>query len=201
MDANPGVAGYLMARLYPIAARHHLNHIGDAIGLWMRAGAGDDLAENLTRLANEGVGPTSRRPTGPGRRVFALLVDFSDATIPAELADDIEARHMVDSMRDACVWIGAIVDSRPFDEGGGEDTARPREEMHSRAMSAYMAIQRIASACAFAMELYIKTLQEPPCLRARRGPEGLAAHAAGVTGPVQPLQGPHSGSSRSSCCW
>jgi hypothetical protein len=61
MDASPGVAGYLMARLYPIAARRKLNHIDDAIGLWMVNSASEELAESLTMLANEGTRPSSLR--------------------------------------------------------------------------------------------------------------------------------------------
>jgi hypothetical protein len=60
MDESPGVAGYLMARLYPIAARRRLHHTYDAIDLWMHETTSDDLAESLTRLADEGVRPRMR---------------------------------------------------------------------------------------------------------------------------------------------
>ena len=61
MDASPGVAGYLMATLYPIAARRKLNHINDTIGLWMVNSTSEEVAESLTRLANEGTPPSSVR--------------------------------------------------------------------------------------------------------------------------------------------
>jgi hypothetical protein len=61
MDASPGVGGYLMATLYPIAARRKLNHINDAIGLWMVNSTSEELAESLTRLAKEGPRPSSLR--------------------------------------------------------------------------------------------------------------------------------------------
>ena len=51
------VSSYLMARLYPIARHRYLHAVFDRIGLWMGDKANDDLAESLTRLANEGVRP------------------------------------------------------------------------------------------------------------------------------------------------
>jgi hypothetical protein len=57
MDTSPGVGGYLMGRLYPIARRRYFHHTCDAIELWMDASRSDELADNLSKLANEGCGP------------------------------------------------------------------------------------------------------------------------------------------------
>jgi hypothetical protein len=57
MRTNPSGAGYLMARLFPIAGARYLHHIADAIDLYLVASTSDDLAKLLTRLAKEGVRP------------------------------------------------------------------------------------------------------------------------------------------------
>ncbi len=61
MPARPDVAGYLMARLYPLAGKRFLHHIADAIGLHLHASASVALADTLTRLAGEGLRPQSQR--------------------------------------------------------------------------------------------------------------------------------------------
>ena len=61
MDASPGVAGYLMARLQPLAGRRRLHATYDGIELWMAESRSDALAESLTRLAGEGVRPLMRK--------------------------------------------------------------------------------------------------------------------------------------------
>ncbi|MDI3288315.1 hypothetical protein [Polyangium sp. 15x6] len=61
MGTSPGVGGYLMARLYPIARRRYFHHTCDAIELWMADSTSEELAENLSRLAKEGVRPVLRR--------------------------------------------------------------------------------------------------------------------------------------------
>ena len=57
MDARPGVAGYLLARLMLIA-RHA--HVYDGIGLSLGANPTEELADNLMLLAGEGVRPWRR---------------------------------------------------------------------------------------------------------------------------------------------
>jgi hypothetical protein len=56
-DAKPEVAGYLMARLYPLASRRFLHQTCDAIALWIDHSRSPALADNLVRLSNEGVRP------------------------------------------------------------------------------------------------------------------------------------------------
>jgi hypothetical protein len=56
-DARPAVAGYLMARLFPLAGRRYLHHIADGIDLHMDASASTALADALEGLAAEGVRP------------------------------------------------------------------------------------------------------------------------------------------------
>lgn len=61
MSVNPGVAGYLMARLFPVAGRRYLHSIADGIDLWIDASTSADLADALSRLAHEGVRPLLRK--------------------------------------------------------------------------------------------------------------------------------------------
>ncbi len=61
MRIDPGVAGYLMARLFPVAGRRYLHQVADAIDLWIDASTSAELADTLTRLANEGVRPLLRK--------------------------------------------------------------------------------------------------------------------------------------------
>jgi hypothetical protein len=60
MSARAGVAGYLMARLYPIAGQRHLHATYDAIDLWMHESTSIELANFLVKLADEGVRPKLR---------------------------------------------------------------------------------------------------------------------------------------------
>jgi len=64
MDSNSMVAGYLMARLYPLAGRHYYSHIYDAIELWMYHSTSIELADALQRLAVEGIRPALRKRYG-----------------------------------------------------------------------------------------------------------------------------------------
>jgi hypothetical protein len=57
MDARPGVAGYLLARLMRIARQHN---VYDGIGLALGSNPTEELADNLMRLASEGFGPRLR---------------------------------------------------------------------------------------------------------------------------------------------
>ncbi|MDB4928827.1 MAG: hypothetical protein JWM10_1311 [Myxococcaceae bacterium] len=61
MPARPAVAGYLMARLHPVAGGRYLHHVADAIDLHMDASASAGLADSLSALAAEGVRPRSRK--------------------------------------------------------------------------------------------------------------------------------------------
>ncbi len=61
MDANPGVAGYLMARLHPIAGARYLHATCEGIELWMWHSTSVDVAESLMRLVHEGVRPRLRK--------------------------------------------------------------------------------------------------------------------------------------------
>jgi len=55
--ADPSVAGYLMARLLPVAARRPIHAVADAIHLHLEASASEELATVLSNLATEGVSP------------------------------------------------------------------------------------------------------------------------------------------------
>lgn len=61
MTGRPDVAGYLMARLSPVASGRYLHHVVDAIDLHMDASASGELAESLEALSREGVRPRSQR--------------------------------------------------------------------------------------------------------------------------------------------
>jgi hypothetical protein len=61
MSASPGVAGYLMLKLSPLARRHHMSHISDGIDLHISASASEELAESLMLFASEGFGPPRRK--------------------------------------------------------------------------------------------------------------------------------------------
>jgi hypothetical protein len=56
-DLEPVVAGYLMARLRPVASRRFFHNVADAIDLYMVSSTSEELAETLLRLAEEGVRP------------------------------------------------------------------------------------------------------------------------------------------------
>lgn len=60
MDVSPGVAGYLMARLHPVAGRRYLHSTRDGIELWMWESRSPDVADSLMRLAQEDVRPRLR---------------------------------------------------------------------------------------------------------------------------------------------
>lgn len=60
MSASVSVAGYLMARLYPIAGQRRSHATYNAIELWMSESTDVELADVLMQLANEGVRPKLR---------------------------------------------------------------------------------------------------------------------------------------------
>ena len=55
MDAEPFSATYLMASLYPIAARRREHAICDAVNLWMHSPLPSMSIEALRKLAQEGM--------------------------------------------------------------------------------------------------------------------------------------------------
>lgn len=57
MPARAEVAGYLLARLFPVAGARYLHHVADAIDLHMDASVSGGLADSLQALAREGVRP------------------------------------------------------------------------------------------------------------------------------------------------
>ena len=57
MATSPSVAGYLMARLFPVAGGRYFHHVADAIDLHMVASTSAELAAVLMTLAKEGVSP------------------------------------------------------------------------------------------------------------------------------------------------
>lgn len=61
MPARSAVAGYLMARLSPVASARYLHHVADAIDLHMDASASGELADALEALAGEGIRPRTQR--------------------------------------------------------------------------------------------------------------------------------------------
>ncbi len=61
MDVDSGVAGYLMARLYPVAARQRAHEVCNAIDLWMANVLSPSLVINLSKLQTEGVAPKFHR--------------------------------------------------------------------------------------------------------------------------------------------
>jgi len=61
MDTDASVAGYFMARLFPIVGRRYLHAVADAIDLWLDASTSVPLADALTALAAEGVRPRLRK--------------------------------------------------------------------------------------------------------------------------------------------
>lgn len=59
-DRNPTVAGYFMAKLYPLADRMGIHEIYHAIELWMHQSTSVDLARTLRQLASESIRPALR---------------------------------------------------------------------------------------------------------------------------------------------
>ncbi|NPC53682.1 hypothetical protein HPC50_42375 [Corallococcus exiguus] len=57
MDVEPRVAGYLMAKLYPLASQKYAHDVYDAIGLWMSNSDSMALADVLMVLSAEPVRP------------------------------------------------------------------------------------------------------------------------------------------------
>ncbi|MFP2899321.1 hypothetical protein [Corallococcus sp. 4LFB] len=61
MDVQPRLAGYLMARLYPLAGRKYAHDVYNAIELWMKASDSVALADALMSLCAEPVRPMLRK--------------------------------------------------------------------------------------------------------------------------------------------
>ncbi|RKH96054.1 hypothetical protein [Corallococcus exiguus] len=61
MDVEPRVAGYLMARLYPLAGRKCAHDVYNAIELWMDASDSMALADALMALSAEPVRPMLKK--------------------------------------------------------------------------------------------------------------------------------------------
>ncbi|WP_147469457.1 hypothetical protein [Corallococcus sp. AB045] len=61
MDVEPRVAGYLMARLYPLAGRKYAHDVYNAVELWMDASDSMALADALMALSEEPVRPLLRK--------------------------------------------------------------------------------------------------------------------------------------------
>jgi hypothetical protein len=53
-EVNPGIAGYLMGRLFPAASKRMLHNVCDGIDLRMYECTSVEVAEALTQLAAEG---------------------------------------------------------------------------------------------------------------------------------------------------
>ncbi len=61
MDVEPCVAGYLMARLYPLAGQEYAHDVYNGIELWMHNSDSMALADALNALSEESVRPMLRR--------------------------------------------------------------------------------------------------------------------------------------------